>query len=152
MQTVKIKPFKVIGISVRTTNANEQSAEDIGQLWGKFMSDEIAKKIPNKISEKVYSLYTHYEKDHTKPYDTILACEVSSLDTIPDGMVGLSVDGGDYVPFTSRGDLTKGIVYETWLEIWNKNLPRAFTVDFEVYGEKAQNPADAEVDILIAVK
>ncbi len=32
------------------------------------------------------------------------------------------------------------------------DMDRAFTADFEVYGEKAQNPSDAEVDIFIAVK
>jgi predicted transcriptional regulator YdeE len=32
------------------------------------------------------------------------------------------------------------------------DLGRTFTADFEIYGEKAQDPSDAEVDILIAVK
>jgi len=32
------------------------------------------------------------------------------------------------------------------------DLGRIFTADFEVYGEKAQNPSDAEVDIFIAVQ
>lgn len=45
----------------------------------------------------------------------------------------------------------QGIVFEAWLEIWNLDIPRAYTADFEVYGEKTQNPADAEVDIFIAV-
>jgi hypothetical protein len=30
------------------------------------------------------------------------------------------------------------------------DLNRAFTADFEVFGEKAQNPNDAEIDFLIA--
>lgn len=32
MDKVKIQPFKVIGISVRTTNENNQAAKDIGDL------------------------------------------------------------------------------------------------------------------------
>jgi hypothetical protein len=32
------------------------------------------------------------------------------------------------------------------------NLERMFTADFEVFGEKAQNPMDAEVDFLVAVR
>ncbi|MFT4644864.1 MAG: putative transcriptional regulator YdeE [Planctomycetota bacterium] len=32
------------------------------------------------------------------------------------------------------------------------DLDRTYTADFEIYGEKVQNPQDAEVDIMIAVK
>ncbi|MFK8301900.1 hypothetical protein ACI75Y_03225 [Capnocytophaga stomatis] len=31
--------FKIIGIAVRTTNANGQATTDLGKLWGQFMSD-----------------------------------------------------------------------------------------------------------------
>lgn len=151
MQKVKIEPFKVIGIAVRTTNENGESAQDIGQLWGKFMSERISEKIPNKIDETIFSIYTNYESDHTKPYDTILGCKVSTLENIPDGMVGQSFDGGTYGKFVSKGDLTKGVVFGTWSEIWKKDLDRVFTADFELYGEKAQNLTDAEVEVLVAI-
>jgi predicted transcriptional regulator YdeE len=32
------------------------------------------------------------------------------------------------------------------------DLDREYSADFEVFGEKAQNPQHAEIDILIAVK
>ena len=152
MQKVKIEPFKVIGIAVRTTNENGQSAQDIGQLWSKFMSEGISNQIPNKIDDTIFSIYTNYESDHTKPYDTILGCKVSSLENVPEGMVGQSFDGGTYGKFVSKGDLTKGVVFGTWSEIWKKDLDRVFTADFELYGEKAQNPTKAEVEVLVAIK
>jgi len=152
MQKVKIEPFKIIGIKVRTSNANDQSAQDIGQLWQRFQGEGILAQIPNKLEETVFSLYTNYESDHTEAYDTILGCKVDSLETIPPGMVGQSFAGGDYQKIISKGDLTKGVVYETWLDIWQKDLSRTYTVDFERYGAKAQNPKDAEVEILLAVK
>lgn len=152
MQRVIIEPFKVIGIAVRTSNQNGQSAQDIGQLWGKFMSEGIAGQIPNKIDESIFSIYTNYQGDHTEPYDTILGCKVDSLDEIPSGMVGQAFDGGTYGKFVSKGDLTKGIVYGTWSTIWEQDLERVYTADFELYGEKAQNPEDAEVDVLVAIK
>ena len=151
-EKIIIEPFRLIGISVKTTNENGQSAEDIGQLWNKFMSEGIMEKIPNKIENSILSVYTNYEGDHTQPYTTILGCKVSSLENIPEGMVGQSFNGGVYTGFVSKGDLTKGVVYDTWSEIWKKNLDRVFTADFEIYDEKAQNPADAEVDILVAVQ
>lgn len=152
MNNVKIEPFKVIGIAVRTTNENEQAAKDIPVLWEKLMKENVLNNIPNKIDDTVYSIYTDYEKDHTKPYTTLLGCKVESLDHIPEGMIGKSFDGGDYIKFTTKGNLAEGLVINEWFKIWNMDLERTFTADFEMYGEKAQNPADAEVDILIAVK
>lgn len=46
-----------MGIGVRTTNENGQSAKDIGALWNKFMSEGILDKIPNKIDNTIYSIY-----------------------------------------------------------------------------------------------
>ncbi|WP_426482447.1 GyrI-like domain-containing protein [Chryseobacterium sp. R2ACT005] len=152
MNNVKVEPFKVIGISVRTTNENEQAAKDIPVLWEKMINEDILNSIPDRIDNTIYSIYTDYEKDHTKPYTTVLGCKVENLDNIPEGMVGYSFDGGDYVKFTTKGDLSKGLVINEWLKIWKMDLGRIFTADFEIYGEKAQNPSDAEVDILIAVK
>jgi len=151
MQKVKIEPFKVIGIAVRTTNENGQSAKDIGQLWGKFMSEGTADKIPNKIDESIFSIYTNYQGDHTQPYDTILGCKVSSLENIPKGMLGQSFDGGTYCKFISKGDLTKGLVFDTWTEINQQKLNRVFTADFELYGEKAYDPTDAEVEVYVGI-
>lgn len=41
MDKVKIEPFKVIGISVRTTNENNQATKDIADLWDKFMNEKV---------------------------------------------------------------------------------------------------------------
>ena len=152
MNNVKIKPFKIIGISVRTTNENGQAAKDIPLLWEKMINEDILNSIPNRKDNTLYSIYTDYEKDHTKPYTTVLGCEVENLDDIPEGMVGYSFDGGDYLRFTVKGDVSKDLVINEWIKIWNMDLGRTFTADFEVYGKKAQNPLDAEIDILIAVK
>ena len=151
MQNIKIEPLKVIGIAVRTTNENGQAAQDIGQLWGRFMSERLVNKIPNKSEESIYSIYTNYEKDFTRPYDVILGCKVNIDAEVPAGMVSISINGGTYTKFVSKGDLTKGAVYNTWVQIWNSDINRAYSADFEVYGEKSQNPSDGEVDIFIAV-
>ncbi|WP_394775032.1 GyrI-like domain-containing protein [Flavobacterium sp.] len=147
-----IQKFSVIGISVRTTNENGKSGEDIPALWNKFMTEEIQNKIPNKVSSDLFCIYTDYEKDHTKPYTTILGCKVENLDVIPENMTGKTIETADYEQLIAKGNLTEGVVYNKWLEIWNSDLDRSFTADFEVYGEKTQNPKDAEVDIFIAIQ
>lgn len=152
MNKVKIEPFKVIGISVRTTNESGQASQDIPALWNKFMTEGIAEQIPNKVDNSIYCIYTEYEKDHTKPYTTILGCLVENLDTIPNGMVGKAFDEATYTKHIAKGNILQGMVFGEWTKIWNSDLDRTFTADFEVYGEKAQILENAEVDIFVAVK
>ena len=149
---MKIQKFDIIGVSVRTTNENGQSAQDIPALWNKFMTEGIQQKIPAKISEEIFCIYTDYEKDHTKPYTTILGCKVESLDFVPENMIGKTIESADFEKIIAKGNLNEGIVYNKWLEIWNSDLNRSFTADFEVYGEKVQDPENAEVDIYIAIR
>ena len=96
-------------------------------------------------------MYTDYEGDHTQPYTVLLGCCVSDADAVPDGMTTKHFSGGTYQPFVAKGSLSQGAVYQAWTNIWNANLDRAYTADFEVYGEKALNPENAEVDIYVAV-
>ncbi len=152
MEQTKIKELKVIGISVRTTNENGKAAEDIPQLWNKFLSENILEKIPNKVNSNIYSIYTDYEGDYMKPYTTILACEVSSFDEVPEGMVAKTIGGGNYKKYVAKGNLKENIVYNAWLKIWEDKIDRAYTSDFEVYGAKAQNQEDAEIDIFVGVQ
>jgi predicted transcriptional regulator YdeE len=152
MDIQKIEKISVIGVSVRTTNENGQSSQDIPALWNQFMAKDIANKIPNKTDSAVYCIYTDYELDHTKPYTTILGCSVQNLDAIPDGMVGITIDEGSFSKHTAKGNLMGGVVFNEWIKIWNLDIPRAFVTDFEIYGEKAQNPENAEVDIFIGIE
>lgn len=152
MEKLKIEPFHVIGISVRTTNENGRAAKEIADLWGRFMNEKIMEAIPDKIDGTVYSIYTDYESDHTKPYTAILGCRVSNLEQVPEGMAGKTIEAGNYLKLSAKGDLMKGLIVAKWTEIWNMDLNREFSTDFEVFGEKAQNPADAEIDFFIAVK
>jgi predicted transcriptional regulator YdeE len=152
MDNQKINAFSIIGIAVRTTNENGQSGKDIPALWDKFMAEGFIEKIPGKIDNTLYCIYTDYESDFTKPYTAILGCKVANADNIPKGMVGKIFDGGNYTKYTAKGNLMQGVVFNEWTKIWNSNIERAYTADFEVYGEKAQNPANAEVDIFIAIK
>jgi predicted transcriptional regulator YdeE len=148
----KIKAFSVIGISVRTTNENGQAATDIPALWAKFMTEGILEKIPNRIDDTVYCMYSSYEKDHTRPYTTILGCKVEHLQDIPSGMLGKYIEAGSYEKFTATGNLMEGAVYNEWLNIWNAGISRTFSTDFEVYDEKARDRENAAVDIFIAVQ
>ena len=64
--------MKVIGISVRTTNENWQSAQDIGALWEQFYTENIFDKIPYKISNDILAIYTDYKSNYQEEYTTII--------------------------------------------------------------------------------
>ena len=148
---MQIENFHIIGIAVRTTNQNGQSGKDIGELWGRFFAENILERIPNKLSSTIYGVYTDYEGDYMKPYTAIVGCKVANLDRVPEGMVGKTIPRGKFVQFTAKGNLKEGVVFSEWLKIWGMPLDRKYSADFEVYGEKAQNPEHAEVDIFIAL-
>jgi predicted transcriptional regulator YdeE len=141
--------FKIVGISIRTNN--QKAANDLGKLWSKFIGENTAKKIPNKISEDIYSIYTDYESDHNGDYTNIIGYRVSSTENIGAGLVCKEIPMSDYQKFTAKGKFPE-CVQNTWGEIWNSEIKRSYVADFEVYGDKSMNMTDAEVDIFISVK
>lgn len=151
MENKTLPAFNIIGIAVKTTNENMKAASDIPALWQKFMEEGILHKIPNKINEEIYSMYTDYEGDFTKPYTTIIGCKVAHLKEIPKGMVAKKIESSNYSFSTTKGDLSKGVVINHWNKIWQSNLKRTYTADFEIYGEKASNPQDAEVAFYVSI-
>ena len=148
-----INSFKIIGISVRTTNQNNQAAEDIGKLWGQFHSDQLFDKIPNKFSNDIYSIYTDYKSNFTEDYTTIIGLQVNSLDTIPEGFIGREFPPDNFVKFIAKGQMPRAII-DTWTNIWaqDKELNRKYSYDFELYGDKCQNGENSEVEIYVATK
>ncbi|MEO6915771.1 MAG: GyrI-like domain-containing protein [Chitinophagaceae bacterium] len=152
MNTIHIPGFTLIGISIRSTNENNnQAARDIPALWQKFMGEGVAAKIPQKIDNHICCVYTDYEKDFTKPYTVVLGCRVKSLAEIPEGMTGITIDDASYRKFEAKGNLMQGAVGKAWMDIWKIDLDRDYKADFEVYDERSQDPAHAVVDIFIGV-
>jgi len=145
--------FKIIGISTRTTNKDNKAQQDLVQLWGKFYSENIFEKIPNKLSNEILTIYTDYKSDFTEDYTTIIGIPVSTLAEIPNGLVGREFQAENFQKFTAKGEMPNAVV-NTWIDIWkrNKELNRKYSYDFEVYGKKSQNGENSEVDIYIATK
>lgn len=143
-------PFPVIGLAVRTTNENGQSQKDIGLLWERFFKENILAQIPVKESNVLYCVYTDYESDATGAYTTLLGCKVTSLQTIPEGLTGITIPRTTYQVYTAVGKLPD-VVLKTWQHLWQSPINRSYTADFDVYGEKAQDPSHAEVETWLSV-
>ncbi|MFC3560877.1 GyrI-like domain-containing protein [Pedobacter jamesrossensis] len=145
--------FKIIGISVETSNQNNQAATDLGQLWSRFYGEEVFNKIPNKESEDIYAVYTDYESDYTGKYTTIIGQRVSSLASIPDGLVGREINNKRLLRYVAKGEMPNAVI-ENWKEIWANDIAlyRTYNADFEVYGAKSQLGAASEVEIFIGIR
>ena len=80
---VEQQEFSVIGIQVRTSNAEEVTGGGaIPKQWAGFFSEGIADKIPNKLDSTIYAVYTNYASDYNGEYDFIIGMKVSSVSEI----------------------------------------------------------------------
>ena len=141
----------VIGIECRTSNAPEDGPQDIPRLWAQFYSEDIINKIPNKASKDVVALYCDYEGDFTSAYSLVIGCPVTSANNIPEDMVAKIVPAGSYAVFRAVGEYPASLI-ETWGRIWQTNLKRTYTGDYEYYGEKFSSGTPQEVEIFIAIE
>lgn len=148
---LELEDFEIVGISIRTTNQNNQSEKDIENLWKSFYAINSATKIEGKISEDLYNVYTDYDTDHTGPYSVILGYQVKPGTVPPPGLIRKVILRSGYRVFISNGPLPSS-VQETWMNIWKTDLKRRYTADFDVYGPHSRNPEKAIVRTFISIE
>lgn len=138
-----------IGIAVRTSNDRFQ-IEGV-PLWEKFYGERCPEKIPNRIDQALMAVYTDYEGDHTQPYTFMIGCEVSSLEEVPEDMVGIEIPSANYAVFMTQGAFPQGVI-DAWKTIWSSDLERTYAFDFEIYGEDFHPQTHPEVKICIGIQ
>ncbi|HTK22453.1 MAG TPA: effector binding domain-containing protein [Mucilaginibacter sp.] len=127
----------VAGIAVRTTNQDNRAQADIGNLWAKFMSENIAGQIAARLSDDIYCVYTDYENDHTGWYTAVLGCRIENPDD-SDGMFTALIPKGSYRLYKPQGEIPVCVV-STWQQIWNDCCGRNYIADYDLYrGDKAE--------------
>ncbi|MBZ9686304.1 AraC family transcriptional regulator [Clostridium estertheticum] len=164
--------FKVIGIEVKTSFEDIHFPELIHSLWDRYFRDRIEDAIPNKISSNsILGMDTDYDGEGSFSY--IVCKEVSSLENIPEGMVGKVVPSSKYAIFTARGidksELGRklGEIWHYFFESWlpnscysqpglcppsaNSPYNEAAAANFELYDERFKNDG-FEVDVYIPIK
>lgn len=150
-EIVELGKKQVVGLLIRTTNENMQSAKDIASLWQNFIAEGICNSIENKIDKKTIGLYSDYEKDHTKPYNFMTCCEVTSINDLKAPLKTQIIKAGKYAKFSIRGHIQKDVM-TAWQNIWSNNLNRTFESDFEVYHNNSEDINDQIIDIYISIK
>ncbi|MEX0940494.1 MAG: GyrI-like domain-containing protein [Candidatus Babeliales bacterium] len=143
----KRNPTNVIGISLDVTEP-DQASYQIGEFWEKFRKEKIMEKIPNKL-EPAYPMAVYSNYNANNQYTLILGTEVVHTVNVPYDMVAINIPAQTYGVFSIEGQLPD-LILNTWQQIWELPLKRAYTYDFEVYKKISLDTAQA--DIYIALK
>ncbi len=103
------------------------------------------------------AVYTEYASDKDGEYTYVLGARVTNAEIVPAGMVAKNVPAGRYAVFTSEKGPVQKVVVEMWQRVWATPKSalggdRRYKADFEVYDQRAQNPADAVVDLYVGVR
>ena len=149
---ISIDHFNVTGLSVRTSNREEFNPETatLPELWQRFYSEDLANKIPNRISDSpIFGVYSNYESNADGLYTLTAGVKSKDQPSTP-AFCSIPVLAGDYLVFENKG-MMPHVVIDTWLIIWNyfksqQHITRRYETDFEVY----QN--DEDIAIYIGVK
>lgn len=149
-EIVELEEKVVTGIKIKTTNQDGKAIQDIGMTWQKLFANGIYEKIPNKVNGKTIGLYTEYEGDYTRPYTFIAGAEVSQEVQIGEEIESIVIPKGKYAKFVITGDVQNS-VGKAWQEIWNMDLKRKYTCDFEEYQNNSEDMQKQEIHIYIAL-
>lgn len=90
----------------------------------------------------------------TKPYNFIACTEVSKVPEDREqekNKVIKIIPKGKYAKFVVIGEMSK-VVREAWTQIWQMDLKRKYTCDFEEYQNNTQDMENAEIHIYIAIE
>ncbi len=150
-ELVILEEKTVVGLMVKTTNHNGQAMADIGATWAEFMKQNAYPAISNKVNTKSIGLYTDYEGDFTKPYNFLACCEVIEAVEPPVKMTVKTIPQGTYARFVINGHVQRA-VGEFWGNLWNMQLDRKYTCDFEEYQNNSADMENQEIHIYIAVR
>jgi predicted transcriptional regulator YdeE len=143
----------VVGIADRTSNARETARSGIiAKQWERFIQENLVAQIPERIDSAVVGVYTEYASDQDGEYTFVIGARVRAGAEAPAGMVAKIVPAGRYAVFVSEPGPVGEVVMKTWQRVWVAGIDRAYGADYEVYDERALDPANAVVEVRVGVK
>lgn len=153
---ISLPTIKLVGISARTSNGNELIPEkaQIGRTFGRYVMENIAQKIENRLCPgKIFLAYTDYENDYKGDYTFFIGEEVASFEN--QRFETLEIHNGMFQKFTTDTGKIPDVVVQEWLKIWqllDVNSPgkRKYATDFEIHHYTDLN--QASVDIYVSLK
>lgn len=143
-EVVSLEEKIIVGVSATTGNSDPEMGKIIGGLWEKLYQGGVYPAIKNKVNEYAIGLYSDYTDEG---YCVTAGNEVSKAEN-PDFTMK-TIPAGKYAKFSVHGHMEKAVA-DAWAEIWQMNLDRSFTGDFEEYLNS--DFENCNIDIYIALK
>lgn len=126
----------VVGIALRTHNG--EAFQTIAPFWGRFAQCGLADRLPHRLSDDVYAVYTHFQNagvDNGGWYTLVIGHAVPGYAPTlpPEGLAHVVAPASQRAVFEvaqGRSDL----VGAEWQQIWQRTDLRKTTVaDYERY-------------------
>lgn len=138
----------VVGKEIRTSN---DSPHEMADMWSSIFAEKVPEKIPHRVDQRLITVYSSYEKDHTKPFNYFVGAQVSHIDRLPEELISLSIPPQKYLQHKLDDGIFPDKLIKTWHYIWQANYNRSFSFDLEVYdfSKDLNNPY---IDLYIAVE
>ena len=127
----------IAGLKVTTTNKDGKSAQDLYQIWNKFMEKDFIESLQKIAKNPInYAVYTNYEKYFSEGnYDVYVGRETENS---KNNFENILVDWEKFEIFEFEYTSPES-VFDAWKTIWeNKDLNRAYTYDIEEYYEEGK--------------
>jgi len=129
----------VVGIAVRTTNADEMdpARAKLPVLWRRAGSPGAFAHVPGRLDENLYAVLTDYESDHHGAYTQIVGIAVRTVPRLPEGMVAVRVPAAQVLRVQARGPMPQAMI-DAWQRVWKHaesggTPARSFSTDLEVH-------------------
>jgi len=143
-EIVHLEEKILVGIDATTSNDDPKMGEIIGGLWSKFYQDGVHACVKNKANEYAIGLYSDYNENN---YCVTVGNEVFKAEN--EDLTVKIIPAGRYAKFSVFGSMQKAVA-TAWEQIWQMDLERSFTGDFEEY--KNTDFKNCHIDIYIALK
>jgi len=157
---VKMQEIKLVGISVRTSNAQEFNKTD-GKIFPcvqRYFHKALFEQIPNrKKPGTTFCAYTEYESDYNGAYTYFIGEEVTSIDSpLPEEFQTLIIPSQYYAKFTTEPGPMPDVLGNAWQSIWEMSPEqlggsRNYQTDFEIYDERAADHHNVVLDLYIGI-
>ncbi|PHV70787.1 AraC family transcriptional regulator [Sporanaerobium hydrogeniformans] len=143
-EVVHLEQKIIVGVSAITGSSDPEMGKIISGLWEKLYQEGIHAVIKNKVNDYAIGLYSDYTADG---YCVTAGNEVSKAEN-PELTIKI-IPAGKYAKFSVHGHMEKAVAH-AWGEIWQMNLDRSFTGDFEEY--RNADFENCDIDLYIALK
>lgn len=122
--------FTVGGIGITTDY--KDAPKTIPPLWERFYEENIVSQLSATLDETVvYGVYSQYESDEKGCYHLLAGTEVQEGTLLVSPFETISVPLSRYLVCHIK---RREEIIDAWMKIWQSQIKRRFSFDFERYG------------------